>query len=113
MQPTIKFMHNWNNKLLCGLFTTIRSTTGDKYHYYRKLVGEKFSVELKSQEVGTAKLIYVKEETFSEVHPLLLMLDTGYKSMTDVKKLFGRFGIKPESRVLILTFENTTQEGKV
>ena len=60
---------------------------------------------LNNESTGQAYLLKVYEDKFKDVNQIVTMLDTGYSSKEDVWKLFGRFGIKPETSVLILLFE--------
>ena len=101
MNPIIKFDQNWNKKLDCNIFTTIR-----KYdQYYLDAEGWSFDVELNKEIYCQAKLISIKC-TFFEVIPLeFLRLDTGLEDITDIYKIFKKFGVLHGDDIIILTFK--------
>lgn len=103
--PSIKFIHNWNNKLSNDLFTTIRISRDGKADYYNHMRGKQFDIVLKNKTICQAVLLGVMIKKYKDVDNLVLSLDTGIKKMTEVHKLFGKFGIKPNTDVLILLFE--------
>ena len=102
---TIKFSHGWNNKLNCNVFTTIRSHSTEKYQYYRRQIGEMFSVELNSKEISKAKLISVKEVAFQSLPDEFLMVDTGMTDIKEISKLFHQFGMRDIAIVLLFKKE--------
>ena len=102
---TIKFSHNWNNKLNNDIFTTIRNHTLEKEKYYRKQIGEIFEVELQEKKTGEARLMKVEVKEYIEIDFNLLMLDTGMTNLRKITKLFLDFGMEDYmSDMLILTF---------
>lgn len=68
----IKFSYNWNNKLECLSFTTIRPKS-DKYK-----VGEVYQINLKGQSKGTATIAEIKEFKLEKINEFIARLDTGY-----------------------------------
>ena len=71
---SIKFNHNWNNKLDCKCFTTVRLKYDAKY-----FVGAKFSVDFKG------KFFYVivrdvRHFMLKDLDLFTAMLDTGYST---------------------------------
>lgn len=106
---TIKFSHNWNNKLDCDIFTTIRRFTEEKYLYYSQSLGECFNVVLtdldntdKELVYTKAKLVSVMEEDLREIPLGILILDTG---SFEPFKIFEQFKLTPNSKVLQLVFQ--------
>jgi hypothetical protein len=61
----IRFFKNWNNKLDCEYFTTIR--LGEKYDYYGSCTGKTFSVLLNNVEYTQACLQYVEKTTIRKI----------------------------------------------
>jgi len=103
MKPKIKFIHNWNNKLNCKFFTTIRKFSKEKEEYYRKYYNTTFEVLLNDKKVCEAKLINIDVVDFRDIPQQLLLLDVGQFNPQDV---FIKFGIRNKTKVLLLTFMN-------
>ncbi len=68
----LNFSYNWNNKLDCFVFTSIRLATG-KYR-----LGETYQVFLKGSHYCNVKLIDVAVITLDKLKPWIAYLDTGY-----------------------------------
>ena len=68
----LKFSYNWNNKLQCDVFTTIRLATG-KYK-----LNETYEVDLKGVHLCNATVIDVQVITIDQLKPWIAYLDTGY-----------------------------------
>jgi len=100
----IKFSHNWNNKLSGSVFTTIRGSTQSKLEYYNENKGRLFDVRLKGFSMGKAALINLQQHKLSSLPAGLLMVDTGKDSLAGAMSVFGNFGLKSYSQVLVLTF---------
>ncbi len=108
MPVQIKFAHNWNNKLECKLFTTIRNWRKDKEEYYKACIGHIFDVMLSNNKIGEAVLRGAFVEDIQDIPVLILMLDTGMTSIPDILKLFKKFGV--EEKVIVLLFERKENE---
>jgi hypothetical protein len=67
---TINFSYNWNNKLQCRAFTTLRPSE------YK--VGDIYEVMLKYKPLGQAKVVAVKRIEVSKINDFIAYLDTGY-----------------------------------
>ena len=100
--PSIKFMHNWNNKLDCDYFTTIRGYSLEKHKYYCSLIEKPLEVLLKNQHYKNAVLKNVYVEVYQNINPIVLTMDVGYDEISKQADIFGKFGIKDDSLVLIL-----------
>lgn len=100
----VKFSHNWNNKLNCKVFTTIRSFSENKLNYYQSAIGKEFSVELNGKHFCRAKLLIVEHMQLDEIPDALKCMDTGLSSHIEAFELFRKFGIESYQRALILTF---------
>ena len=74
----IKFTYNWNNKLHCKAFTTLR-LHNDKY-----VVGQAYEIYLKNGKEwtfkGTAELKAKRTFKKSRINEFIAFLDTGYSS---------------------------------
>jgi len=101
---TIRFSHNWNNKLDCNVFTTIRKYTDEKFEYYSDAVGKPFKVLLKKAVVCEAELHSVVCMNSCNLDASLLMTDTGLEP-PEARELLRRFGVGDEDKVLILIFK--------
>jgi hypothetical protein len=104
---SIKFQHNWNNKLGCDYFTTIRRFTPDKLEYYKTAVDDEFDVLLNGVSKGHAKLMGWRKSILSDIAPELLICDTGSPKAFDV---FRKFGLTLSSEVLVLLFKNIKRD---
>jgi len=92
--PVIKFSKNWNHKLNCNYFTTIRLLLEKNTSYYYLNLAEIFSVFLKGEKYCKAQLISIsKIKLNSIVDNYLNFTDAGltviqfYKLM---KKFYGK-----------------------
>ena len=69
----ITFNYNWNGKLFCNCFTTIRLRNDEKYR-----VGYEYDVILKGQNSGPAICCGIKHFKLAELNDFTAMIDTGY-----------------------------------
>ena len=70
---TLDFTYNWNNKLDCPAFTTLRLHNPSRY-----AVGKTFDVYLKKKFVRQAQIIALKTLTLPQVNEFIARLDSGY-----------------------------------
>lgn len=68
----INFSRNWNNKLLCDFFTTIRLYNPN---FYKK--GNSFDITLNDAPMGIAEIVEVKMIKLSQLNEWVAALDTG------------------------------------
>lgn len=69
----LNFSTNWNGKLMCEYFTSIR------LHNPRKFaVGNKFDVYLKGAYMGVHEVVGHKRLTVETISEWIALLDTGY-----------------------------------
>lgn len=72
----IVFSYNWNNKLGCKAFTTIRLSESYKPGEEYKVI---LSVKGKTPEVqGVARIIEIKKFFLDQINEFISQLDTGY-----------------------------------
>lgn len=69
----LKFSHNWNGKLLCDCFTTIRPHNPKRY-----AVGITLDVFLKQTFLGVYEVIDHKNLSVNTISDWIARLDTGY-----------------------------------
>ena len=81
---TISFTYNWNNKLNCNFFTTIRALNPGKYH-----TGVQHEVFLKDDCLGIAEVVSVKAIYGRDINEYIAGLDTGY-SVEETLKILSR-----------------------
>lgn len=106
----IKFLHNWNRKLDCDVFTTIRRHTKAKEKYYLDSVGEEFDILLNGVTYCYARLENVYTSRLIDLLYPLLRLDTGASSIEGAFEVFKRFGLGDDSIVIVLTFNRKREE---
>lgn len=84
----VYFSHNWNNKLDCKDFTTLRLSNDNKY-----VVGEVYEIWHKEGKenrcIGEAVLKSKRKFHASKINQFIAYLDTGY-SADETKKIIQR-----------------------
>lgn len=95
---TIKFSTNWNNKLNCTAFTTLRPANPGKY-----AVGDKYEIECPKKIASfTAEIMAITIVKLDTLNPFISYLDTGY-SVDEVKEILHKmYKGKVEKFYLIL-----------
>ena len=83
-KDVINFSTNWNNKLACKFFTTIRLKNENKY-VHNKL----YTIHLKNQPIKQAEIIQIKNFTLSQLTEVIASLDTGY-CLEDTKSMLNQ-----------------------
>jgi len=81
----LKFVQNWNNKLDCNIYTTIRLRNDKKYK-----VGEHLNVTLQDKQHHVATVLDINHFKLAQMSPGMAMIDTGYLP-NEAKRLFRRF----------------------
>ncbi len=69
----ISFSFNWNHKLDCDAFTTIRLFQPEKY-----VIGEQYEIQLKKVKQFEGVIIDVKKFMLKDLSNFIAYLDTGY-----------------------------------
>lgn len=80
----IKFSYNWNNKLDCKAFTTLRLHNPNKYKK-----GEEYKVFLKEEELVPVVIAGIRVIPFKDINDYIARLDTGY-SLEECRKIIKR-----------------------
>lgn len=99
----ISFIKDWNHKLQCRVFTTIRKFDLKKYTWYQSKINEVFNVEVAGIVRFQVRLCSVKFGQLDKIEPYLLFLDTG---ADEPFKVFKKFGIEEKDKVIILLFDS-------
>jgi hypothetical protein len=93
----LKFSTNWNNKLNCTVFSTIRK------HTHNVNIGDICDIELKGAVIKHAQCIHTEVMPFRDLNWATLAVDTGY--LAGAITIFKNFGIdtdKDSVKILIL-----------
>ncbi len=69
----ITFSYNWNNKLNCNAFTTLRIEQPNKY-----IVGADYHIVLKKEQIAVARIVNIKSFFLKDLNEFIAYLDTGY-----------------------------------
>lgn len=69
--PTLNFSYNWNHKLDCDSFTSIRLSE-------RFEIGKRYTITLKGKYIATAELVEKKKIFIDQINEFIARLDTGY-----------------------------------
>ncbi len=67
----IPFSQNWNNKLTCQVFTTIRLHNPGKYQ-----VGRKYNIILSSKKLCEAAIVSIKVIRIDQINDWVSLIDT-------------------------------------
>lgn len=70
----INFSYNWNNKLQCHYYTTLRLNSP------KFTVGLKYEIQLKKQKIHVGKIIEIRLLSIDKINEFIGGLDTGYSA---------------------------------
>jgi hypothetical protein len=87
----LSFSYNWNNKLDCQAYTTLRLMSG-KYR-----VGNQFQVLLNGQDHHKAEVVDVKSLKLAQINEFIAHIDTGYTAEECRNILRRMYGEKAET----------------
>lgn len=110
--PKITFNHNWNGKLFCTCFTSIRLRNDHKYK-----CGYEYDVILKGFNTGPAILTDVRHFHIDQINDFIALLDTGYnkeETITMLKTMYKN--IVPDwgkQQISLLLFRRTQVDKKI
>lgn len=77
----LNFGYNWNGKLNCNCFTTIRLHNEKRFY-----PGARFEITLENRPKGSAKVLQIKPFLFDKLNEFTARIDTGYP-LEDCKKM--------------------------
>lgn len=111
MNRTTRFSKNWNNKLDCEFFTTVRYWSNQ----YRQ--GDLHDIELNGQYVKTCKVLGLITCKLEEIGPLVTYPDAGL-SPEDFREMMRKmYQNKPtppdEADFVVVLFKTVAQKGGV
>ena len=90
MEETLKFSTNWNNKLNCNSFVTLRLRNDNKYY-----TGAKVNIWLGNTYKGKATIVGVSFYTLDKINEFVARLDTGYSAEECRKIIMEMYKNKP------------------
>jgi len=82
----IDFFRNWNGKLFCEAFSTIR-LKNDRYK-----VGERYDITLNDQWCGDAEIVHLVDFKLSQMKESMSYLDTGFGVRETIEQLLSIYG---------------------
>lgn len=102
----MNFKTNWNKKLFCDFFTTIRRWDSDKEAYYTSLKGKQISANVQDEGYSIpAKLIGTRPvEHLWDLPWELLVIDAG---TDDPMATFQQLGIGKDDKVILNLLHRT------
>lgn len=98
--PEIPFNYNWNNKLDCKAFTTLRLHNPNRFR-----VGQTYRITLKKSFKKHAKIEGVKILLLKNVSDYIAFLDTGYSKeecQNIIKKMYPNKNFEHQKLAFIL-----------
>lgn len=111
---SIKFSQNWNNKLDCSYFTTIRIYTKEKWDYYYDLFDskEEVAVLLKEKIKCVGKIVDIEIRLLKDISDFSVMVDAGVDRLTFEQLMESMYRKYPEwnggfTRMIILCIQKT------
>ncbi len=105
----VKFNKNWNNKLYCMSFSTVRLSSSTKFKE-----GEIYRIWENDISKGTATLMCINEFLLANISPAMCLLDTNYEKdeyTKMFKKMYQKKRIdfsKKKLMFLVFKYQNET-----
>ena len=87
--PSIKFQHNYNNKLNCNSFTTIRL-----HNDYNYSVGLNYTILLGTKNYGVAKLTKKRVLRLDQLNEFIAQIDAGVSLNEFISMIKGFYNQK-------------------
>jgi hypothetical protein len=94
------FSYNWNNKLDCNAFTTIRLYDPAKHQ-----AGTEVQIKLKGQDKGVGTIKAVKVFMLDQLNDYIAYLDTGYDKQeceNIIRRMYSNVDFKYKQLALLL-----------
>jgi hypothetical protein len=98
MPLKINFSYNWNNKLNCDAFTTLRLRDDSKY-----FAGAQGEAYLKNELVSAVMIVAIKHFTIDKINEHIARVDTGYpreKAIAIIKTMYKNRNLNWETQRL-------------
>ena len=101
----IKFCANWNNKLDCSAFTTIRPKDSERFQ-----IGREYKIILKNTFKKNARIEAIKTIYYHQINEFIAQMDTGYsahETKNIIKKMYSKVNLErqPFSFILLKTIK--------
>jgi hypothetical protein len=93
---TISFSYNWNNKLNCTIYTTLRLTN-------KHQPGDVVRVELNKQPIHNAQVLAIKRIKLADINDYIAGIDTGYdaeKCKDILKTMYKNKGVDWDKQLI-------------
>lgn len=107
----ITFTTNWNNKLDCKAFTTLRLRNDSKY-----VPGQKYSIYHKDKFRGYAVIRSISHFHLHNLNNFISYLDTGYSKeecAAIIKKMYSKVDFtKKELSLILLVYDSKEETSK-
>lgn len=100
MRNVLKFSQNWNNKLSCPYFTTMRLKDDNRFH-----IGETYDIVLKDQLLCHADIVDITHFFLKDINNFVAGLDTGYPAkqcQVMIATMYKNYNIDWDKRMLSL-----------
>ena len=94
----ISFFYNWNNKLDCKAFTTLRLSSNYE-------IGDKLEIILKKEPKGHGEIVDIKKLKLSDINEWVARIDTGYsqKECQDILiKMYKNKNVDWDTQIIYL-----------
>lgn len=91
---TINFSYNWNSKLNCSAFTTIRVKNDKKYQ-----MGKVYQISLADKPLKHCKIIAIQYFLLKNLNEFMAQIDTGYsraETINILSKMYGQKALKDD-----------------
>lgn len=98
---TVRFSCNWNKKLYCKCFSTLRKPS-EKY-----VLGQEYTIMLNNDVLCKAKIVYMKEGDTDTITEEMCYLDTGFNSEETKEYLKEVYRGELPSTLLFIVFQTT------
>lgn len=105
----LQFSHNWNNKLECKFYTTLRLLS-PKYQ-----LGKCFEVYMKGKKLHTVQIAATTFLQLDQINGYIAGLDTGYtvgETKAILRKMYPHVNWQTQKLVLVLLQVITEQEAQ-
>lgn len=103
-ENVIKYSTNWNNKLDCDSFTTIR------LHSNKYQVGKEYTVNLKGKDLKRVKIVDKKVLLLNDINEFIAQIDTGYsrqKCIDIIKKMYHNLNLNWDTQKIDFILQQT------
>lgn len=100
----IFFSYNWNKKLNCNAFSTIRIMQPDKY-----VLNKNYCIWLKRENIFEASIINITPFFLKDLTENMAYLDTGYskeKATSIIKKMYPRVNFETKKLAFYLLLKH-------